>query len=145
MICSTGKVVTLKDITNIQTEIHQGSDSNNLDTLVQCLKDMEGMSPLHKKLFYSSLFIQVLQLNFTLMMRMSLQDFFQDCIMKAMFSSYPALIMVVSYIPSKSILLLFLIYTIIEEVGSELLPSLPFPQHFNLLPFLQKYMLCFLY
>ena len=35
---STGKVVTLKDITNIQTEIRQSSDSNNLDTLVQSLK-----------------------------------------------------------------------------------------------------------
>ena len=42
LICNTGKVVTLKDITNVQTEIHQSSDSNNLDILVQCLKDIYG-------------------------------------------------------------------------------------------------------
>ena len=35
---STVKVVTLKDITNVQTQIHQSSDSNNLDTLVPMLK-----------------------------------------------------------------------------------------------------------
>ena len=94
MTSSTGKVVTLKDITNVQTKIHQSSDSNNLDTLVQCLKGMECILPLYKKFVYSSLFIQFLQLNFTLMTRMSLQTFFQDCIMKATFSSYPELIMV---------------------------------------------------
>ena len=42
LICSTGKVVTLKDITNVETEIHQSSDSNNLDIIVQCLKDIYG-------------------------------------------------------------------------------------------------------
>ena len=86
---STGKVVTLKDITNVQSEIHQSSESNNLDTLVQYLKGMEGISSLQKKFVYSSLFIQVLQLNFTLMTRMNLQDFFQDCIMKATFFFIP--------------------------------------------------------
>ena len=59
---STGKVVTLKDITNVQTEIHQSSDSNNLNTLLQCFKDIEGISSLnlHIMFVYSSLFIQVL-------------------------------------------------------------------------------------
>ena len=35
--------------------MHQRSDSNNLDTLVQSLKDMEGILPLHKTfcLFFS--------------------------------------------------------------------------------------------
>ena len=70
---NTGKVVILKVMTNIQTEIHQRSNSNNLETLVQCLKDMEGISPSHKKLVYSSLSIQVLQLNITLMTRKCLQ------------------------------------------------------------------------
>ena len=47
---STRKVVTLKVMTNVQTEIHQRSDSSNLKTLVQCLKDMEGISPLYESL-----------------------------------------------------------------------------------------------
>ena len=35
--------------------MHQSSDSNNLETLIQCLEDMEGISPLHKTscLFFS--------------------------------------------------------------------------------------------
>ena len=40
---NTRKVVTLKFMTKVKTEIHQSSDSNNLNTLVQCLKDMEGI------------------------------------------------------------------------------------------------------
>ena len=70
---STGKVATIKYMTNVQTEIHQTSNSNNLETLVQCLKDMEGISPLHKKLVYSSLSIQVLHLNITPMTKKCLQ------------------------------------------------------------------------
>ena len=36
-------VVTLKIMTEVQTEIHQSSDSNNLEILLQCLKGMEGI------------------------------------------------------------------------------------------------------
>ena len=73
----TGMVITQEDISNAQTEINQSCDSNNLDKLVR-----------------SSLFIQVLQLNFTLMTRISLQDFFKDSIMKPIFFLYPELITV---------------------------------------------------
>lgn len=96
MTNSTEKVVTLKDIKNVQTEIHQSSDSNNnLDTLVQCLKDLEGISPLLKIFFvclYSSRFYR--QLNFTLIMKMSLQDFFSGLYYESDISSYPELITV---------------------------------------------------
>ena len=70
---NTGKVVILK----VMTKIIKLKYTNVLTvitwTLVQCLKDMEGISPLHKKLVYSSLSIQVLQLNITLMTRKCLQ------------------------------------------------------------------------
>ena len=39
-----GKVVTLKDISNVQTEINAKSDGNNLDFLVNHLRQTEGIS-----------------------------------------------------------------------------------------------------
>ena len=40
---NSGNVVTLKIMTEVQTEIHQSSDSNNLEILLQCLKGIEGI------------------------------------------------------------------------------------------------------
>ena len=94
---------SLKDITNVQTEIHQGSDNNNLDTLVQCLKDMEGMSPLHRKVVYFFSIHPGSTVKLCTNDKNELTGLFQDCIMKATFSSNPVLLMLVSYIPSKSI------------------------------------------
>ena len=71
---------------------------------------------------YSSLFVQVLQFNFTLMKRMSLEDFFQDCIIKATFSSYSELIMVDAICKFSefrmSLYLFLLLMTIINQVKS---------------------------
>ena len=40
---TTGKVVTLKDITNVQTGLHQShSEGNNLEMLVTRLKSSDG-------------------------------------------------------------------------------------------------------
>lgn len=42
---TTGKVITLKDITNVQTGLNQShSDGNNLEILVAHLKALEGRS-----------------------------------------------------------------------------------------------------
>ena len=39
----TGKVITLKDLTNVQTGLHQSdSDGNNLEELVTRLKGIDG-------------------------------------------------------------------------------------------------------
>ena len=40
---TVGKVVTLKDISNIQTGLVSKEDGNNLDTLVKKLRDMTGI------------------------------------------------------------------------------------------------------
>ena len=39
---TAGKVVTLKDISNIQTGLVSKEDGNNLDALVKTLRDMSG-------------------------------------------------------------------------------------------------------
>lgn len=39
---ATGKIITLKDITNIQTGTSKDDDGNNLETLVDRLRRMEG-------------------------------------------------------------------------------------------------------
>ena len=49
LIDTTGKVVTLKDIRNVQTGIHTQSDKNNLEALVARLRQIHGMcSQLHR-------------------------------------------------------------------------------------------------
>ena len=40
---TVGKVVTLKDISNIQTGLVSKEDENNLDALVKKLRDMSGI------------------------------------------------------------------------------------------------------
>ena len=42
MSASTGKVVTLKDISNVQTGLRSKSDKNDLNALVTKLKSIEG-------------------------------------------------------------------------------------------------------
>ena len=42
MSASTGKVVTLKDISNVQTGLRSKSDRNDLNALVSKLKSIEG-------------------------------------------------------------------------------------------------------
>ena len=39
---STGKVVTLRDLTNVQAELNTGSSDNDLDILVTRLRQLEG-------------------------------------------------------------------------------------------------------
>ena len=39
----TGKVVTLKAVTNVQTKVHQFSDRNNLEASVQRLRHIDGI------------------------------------------------------------------------------------------------------
>ena len=39
---ATGKVVTLKDVRNMQTSIHTQSDKNNLEALVNRLRQIHG-------------------------------------------------------------------------------------------------------
>lgn len=39
---STGKVVTLKDISNIQTDVNK-SDDNSLENVISILRRIEGM------------------------------------------------------------------------------------------------------
>jgi len=41
--CTSGKVVTLKDISNIQSELGAKSSGNNLDDLLTCLRGIEGL------------------------------------------------------------------------------------------------------
>lgn len=40
---STGKVVTLKDISNVQRELNASSSGNDLDGIVNRLRQLEGM------------------------------------------------------------------------------------------------------
>ena len=42
-LTSSGKVVTLKDISNVQKEIHASSSGNDLDAMVRRLRELEGM------------------------------------------------------------------------------------------------------
>ena len=39
---STGKVVTLRDLTNVQAELNNGNSGNDLDALVMRLRQLEG-------------------------------------------------------------------------------------------------------
>ena len=47
----TGKVVTLKDISNIQTRLSSQSDGNNLEALVARLRAINGMTLLYIRSF----------------------------------------------------------------------------------------------
>ena len=40
---TTGKVVTLRDITNVQAELHTSGNGNYLEALVKRLRQIEGM------------------------------------------------------------------------------------------------------
>lgn len=42
----TGQIVTLKDISNIQTKIREASDKNNLEALTAKLRSMNGKTKL---------------------------------------------------------------------------------------------------
>lgn len=41
---TTGKVVTLRDLTNVQGELNTSISRNNLDALVMRLRQLEGMN-----------------------------------------------------------------------------------------------------
>ena len=40
--CSSGKVVTLRDLTNVQAELNASNTGNSLDALVMHLRQLEG-------------------------------------------------------------------------------------------------------
>ena len=40
---SSGKTVTLRDLTNVQAELNATNTGNNLDALVMCLRELEGI------------------------------------------------------------------------------------------------------
>jgi len=41
--CSSGKVVTLRDLTNVQAELNASNTGNSLDALVMRLRQLEGI------------------------------------------------------------------------------------------------------